>query len=61
MTINFFSSKDFEETHTMYSKSNNIEVMMVNETDKIIEELFDSFSQRYHKSLEESIRESEFF
>ena len=61
MTINFFSSKDFEETHTMYSKSNNIEVMMGNETDKIIEELFDSLSQRDHKSLEESMRESEFF
>ena len=61
MTINFFSSKDFEETHTMYSKSNNIEVMMGNETDKIIEELFNSLSQRYHKSLEESMRESEFF
>ena len=61
MTVNFFSSKDFEETHTMYSKSNNIEVMMGNETDKIIEELFDSFSQRCHKSFEESMRESEFF
>ena len=31
MTINFFS-KDSEETRTMYNKSDNIEVMMGNET-----------------------------
>ena len=29
MAINFFSSKDSEETRTMYSKSDNIEVMRV--------------------------------
>ena len=44
----------------MYSKSDNIEVMMGNETDKIIEDLFDSFLQRHKKNLEESMRESEF-
>ena len=55
-----FSSKDSEETLTMYSKSGNIEVMMDSETDEIIEELFDSFLQRYQKNLEESIRGSEF-
>ena len=59
MTINFFS-KDSEETRTMYNKSDNIEVMMGNETDKIIEELFDSFLQRYQKHVEESMRGSEF-
>ena len=60
MAINFFCSKDFEETHTMYSESDNIEVMMGNETDKIIEDLFGSFSQKYQKDLEESMRGSEF-
>ena len=60
MAINFFSSKDFEETRTMYRKSDNIEVMMGNEIDKIIEDLFDSFLQRYQKHLEESMTESEF-
>ena len=48
MAINFFSSKDSEETCTMYSKSDNID-------------LFDSVLQRYKKKLEESMRGSEFF
>ena len=59
MAINFFSSKDSEETRTMYSKNDNIEVMMGSERDEIIEELFDSFLQRYQKNLEESMRKSE--
>ena len=41
MAINFFSSKDSEETRTMYSPSDNIEVMMGSETDKIIVDLSD--------------------
>ena len=60
MTINFFSSKDSEETRIMYSPSDNIEVMLGNETDKIIEDLFDSFLQRYQKGFEESMQGSEF-
>ena len=58
MAINFFSSKNSEETCTMYSKSDNIEVMMGSETDEIIEELFDSFLQRCQKNFEELIRRS---
>ena len=49
MAINFFSSKDSEETRTMYGKSDNTEVVMSNETDKIIEYIFDSFLERYRK------------
>ena len=60
MAIKFFSSKDSEETHIMYSKSNDTEVMMGNETDEVTEDLFDSFLQRYQKKLEESMRGSEF-
>ena len=56
MTINFFSPKDFEETRTLYSSSDNIEATIVIETDKIIEDLFDSFLQRYQKGLEESMK-----
>ena len=52
MAINFFSSKDSEETCTMYSKSDNIEVMIGSETDEIIEDLLNSFLQRYQKNLE---------
>ena len=36
MIINFISSKDSNEIHTMRTKSNNIEIMMGNETDEII-------------------------
>ena len=60
MAINFFSSKDSEETRIMYSPSVNIEIMLGNETDKIIEDLFDSFLQRYQKGLEESMKGSQF-
>ena len=60
IVINFFYSKDSEETCTMYSKSDDLEVVMGKETDKIIEDLFDSFLQRYQKSLEESMRASDF-
>ena len=35
-----FSSMDSEETYPMSTKSDNIEIMMGNETDEIIEELF---------------------
>ena len=37
-----------------------MEVMMGNETDENIEELFDSFSQIYQKNVEESMKRSEF-
>ena len=40
MIINFISSKDSDEIHTMCTKSNNIEIMMGNETDEVIGELF---------------------
>ena len=60
MQINFVSSKDSEEIRTMYTKSHNIEIMMGNETDEIIEKLFESLLQNYQKDLEESMRRSEF-
>ena len=44
----------------MYSPSDNIEVVIGIETDKIIEDLLDYFLQRYLKGLEESMRGSEF-
>ena len=59
--INFFSSKDSEKTHVMYSPSDSIEVMTGIEIDKIIEDLFDSFLQRYQKGLKESMKGNELF
>ena len=60
MAINFISSKDSDETRTMHTKSNNIEIMIGSETDKTIEDLFKSFLQKYREGLEESMRGSEF-
>ena len=60
IAINFFSSKDSEEIRTMHSKSDNIEILIGNETDEIIEDVFDSLLKRYQKGLEESMKGSEF-
>ena len=60
MAIKFSSSKDSEETRIMYNPTNNIEVMIVMDTDKTTEDLFDYFLQRYQKGLEESMRRSKF-
>ena len=54
------SSKDSDVTCTMYTKSNNKEIIIGNETDEIIRELFKSLLQRYQEGLKESMRESEF-
>ena len=35
LVINFISSRDSDEIRTMCTKSNNIEIMMGNETDEI--------------------------
>ena len=53
------SSKDYDETRTMHTKSNNIEIMICNETAEIFKNLFESLLQRYWEGLEEPIRRSE--
>ena len=60
MSINFISSKDSDETQTMHTKSNNVEIMIGSETDEIIEDLFESFFQKYQERLEYSMRGREF-
>ena len=60
MAINSISSKDSDETRTMHTKSNNVEIMMGSETNEIIEELFETFLQKYQEGLEESIKGSDF-
>ena len=44
----------------MHSKSNNKEIMIANETNETINELFESFLTRYHLGLEESMKSSDF-
>ena len=60
MQISFNSSKYFEETRTMSTKSDNIDIMMGNETDNIIEELCETLLQKYQNRLEEKTKESDF-
>ena len=36
----------------MYSKSDNIEIMINDEADEVIKELFDSLKNRYQNNLE---------
>ena len=57
MTSNFISfkdSKDFDKNQTIHLKSDNTEIMIGSETDKIIEELLESLLQRYQELLAEA-------
>ena len=55
MVNNFISSNDSNETRTMHTKSDNIEIMIGNETDEIIKKLFESLFEGLEKSMKESI------
>ena len=61
MLINFICPKDnSDETRNTCTKNDNIEIMIGNETDEIIEELFKSLLQRYQEGLKESMKGSKF-
>ena len=57
MAIYFNSPKDSDETRTMHTKSNNVEIMFGSKTNEIIMELFKSFLPKYQEGL---VRQSEF-
>ena len=40
MAVNFISSKDTDEGHVMYLRSDNIEIMINDKTNEVTEELF---------------------
>ena len=44
----------------MHTKSDNEEIMNGSDTDQIIEELFESFLQKYEENLQEKMKGSEF-
>ena len=44
----------------MHTRSDNKEVMNGSDTNEVIEELFESFLQRYEQNLEEKMKGSEF-
>ena len=61
MKINFVSSlPDSDETRIMHARSDNIEVLMISKTEKVIKELFEFLLKRYQKRLEESMDGSHF-
>ena len=60
LKINFISSKNFNETRDMHSKSDNYEIMIGADTIEIIRNLFNSTLRRYQGGLEESMRGSDF-
>ena len=60
MQINFISSLDSEDIRVMDSKSKNVEILMGDETDDIIKEVFKFFKQTYQERLEKKVKGSEF-
>ena len=44
----------------MHTRSDNKETMTGSDTDKVIEELFQSYLQRYEQDLEEKMKSSDF-
>ena len=59
--VNFISLKPgSDETSTMYTRSDNIEIMFSDDHDDIIEQLFESLLQKYEENLQNKMRGSEF-
>ena len=59
--IGFISSLDTGEIRTMDSKSKNIKIWMGNETNNIINKLFESFKQTYQEGLEKKSGKASLF
>ena len=51
MAINFFSSKVSERIRNMYAPSDDIKILIGNETDEIIEKRFNFLLQRCKKKF----------
>ena len=49
MSIYFMSPKDSEETHTMYTKSHNVEIMTGSKTTKSLKNLLRLFRKNIKK------------
>ena len=46
-SVNFVSSIDNDEEHVIHSRSDNIEIRINDEADKVLNELFDLLENRY--------------
>ena len=60
MRVIFVSFTNANETHEMYSKSDNRTIMRSVETKDIINELFNTFRKRYQEGLETKMRGNSF-
>ena len=59
--VNFISLKPgSDKTRIMYTKSDNIEIMFGDDSDDIIEQLFDSLLKKYEENVQNKMRGSEF-
>ena len=59
--INFISLKPgSDETRIMHTRRDNIEIMIGDDNDDIIEELFKSFIQKYEENVQNKMRGSDF-
>ena len=56
MPINFMSLKDSNEVRTMYTKSDNVDIMTGVDTNDVVEELFESTLEMYQTGLQKSMR-----
>ena len=48
------STRGLEETHTIYTKSEPVEIFMGSNTDNVIDKLFNTLSQRFRRAQETS-------
>ena len=51
ITINFLSYKDTDEKFVMHSKSDNLEIMIIDKAVEVLEEIFQSLLPRYQNGL----------
>ena len=60
VAINFISSKDAEEKCVMHSRCDNVKCTSYNDSNEIVDELFESLHSIHQGSLEISMRGSDF-
>ena len=58
--VNFISSRDNDEEHVIYSKSDKIEIKINDKADEVIKKFFKSLLNRYQIKLGTSKRGSDF-
>ena len=61
MRVSFASLTDSTVRQTLYSKSNNVEIIHAADTNGVINELFDTFLKRYQEGLETKMIGSNIF